>query len=70
MNLYVYTPIGHNGNSYTVMAETQQQAYEIVLDVIRRHPGETGYNETEFMSHSYELSILNQFEVGITPYAA
>lgn len=70
MNLYIYTPIGHESNSYSIMAETQQEAYDHVLNLIRQHTGEPGYNEGEFMSHHYELAIQHQDEIGVVPYDA
>lgn len=70
MKLYVYTPIGHRGNTYSVMAETQKESFDAILQLIRDRNGEIGYNEGEFMNHNYELIILYPGEIWATRYAS
>ena len=70
MKLYIYTPIGHRSNSYTVLAETHQAAKAAVLKLIDEHRGEQGYNEIEFLRMNYELSIHHPGDVLVTKYAA
>lgn len=62
MKLYVYTPIGHRANSYFVMANSEVEASEAIVKLIRER-NDPGFSEKEFMLRCYNMDILHQNEV-------